>query len=222
MSDDELAKVGLFAPINRSILKDLGFVCVLESVSSDYLNMPSVQKAIHVQQANVTSWGPCGNSDASSYSRELVQQHRDNMRHMGMLEPNNDLGDLYKKLIKQIPVLIYSGDVDQCVPYYYSDGWVRRLGWAVKDDWKTWTYGSGESEFVGGWVTTFDEPNGLTFLTVKDGQTIPLTHSHRDQLYGSTWVLFSERSLTRSFAVSLLFAAVQLAIWYPNTRLRLL
>ena len=182
LSDEQLLNVGLFAPIRRSMLKDISFICVLESFSSNYLDMPAVQKSIHVTQANVSYWNACG-AGANTHSRDLIEQHRDDMRRRGMLEPNNDLGDLYRKLIKQIPVLIYSGDVDQCVPYYYSDIWVREMGYPVKDgqEWRAWTYGDakGENSWVGGYVTEYDEPNGLTFLTIKDGPTNTDTHTQR-------------------------------------------
>ena len=56
LTEDQLAEVGLFAPIMSDALRDLGFVCVLESVSSDYLNTASVQQALHVTQANVSDW----------------------------------------------------------------------------------------------------------------------------------------------------------------------
>ena len=183
LSDDELLAAGLFAPIDRSILKDLGFVCILESVGGAFLDASSVQKAIHVTQANVTDWNVCGavRGESSVHSRQLVQLHRDDLRRRGMLEPNNDLGELYKKLIKQIPVLIYSGDVDQCVPYYYSDNWVRTMGYAVKEEWRAWSYGDKDNSWVGGYVTTFDEPNGFTFLTIKDGPSCTHTSNSRRQ-----------------------------------------
>ena len=170
LSDDELIDAGIFSPIRRSQLKDLGFVCVLESVSSTYFDMAAIQKSIHVTQANVTDWNVCGAARSSPHSRHLVQQHRDDMRRRGMMFANSDLGELYAKLIKQIPVLIYSGDVDQCVPYYYSDNWVRLMGYPVKEEWRAWSYGDSDNQWVGGYVTSYDEPNGLTFLTVKDCQ----------------------------------------------------
>ena len=56
LSDDQKAQVGLFAPVRDNALRDISFVCVLESVSSDYLNTPAVQQALHVTEANVTNW----------------------------------------------------------------------------------------------------------------------------------------------------------------------
>ena len=60
------------------------------------------------------------------------------------------LHELYAKLIKELPILIYSGDVDQCVPYYYSDNWVRNLGYPVTEEWRAWSYGDNVNQWVGG------------------------------------------------------------------------
>ena len=129
LSDSQKAQLGLpiFAPLDfagQSNLRDLGFVCVLESVSSDFLNAKEVQQALHVTVANVSTWGPCGNTDKRG--RHATMAHRAYMAGLGL--PGQSLGDLYKKLIPEVPILIYSGDVDQCVPYYYSDNWVRKMG----------------------------------------------------------------------------------------------
>lgn len=124
----------MFSPWFRdnTILRDLGFVCVLESVSSDYLNRADVQQAIHVTIANVSTWGPCGNGMHDAlYQSSIVKNHRLEMAEKGLMAPNDALGDLYKKILLTLPILIYSGDVDQCVPYYYSDNWLRVLGYPV-------------------------------------------------------------------------------------------
>ena len=36
-------------------------------------------------------------------------------------------------------MLIYSGDVDACVPYVGSEAWTTGLGFPVLDDWHQWT-----------------------------------------------------------------------------------
>jgi len=160
-------------PKNR-VMRDLGFVCVLESVSSDFLNRGDVQQAIHVSIANVSTWGPCGNGVQDMDSQLLVKAHRMEMATQGMMEPNNALGDLYKKILLTLPILIYSGDVDQCVPYYYSDNWVRDLGYPVGSTWKAWTYGPNSNTHVGGYYVTYKGNNPLTFLTVRDsGHMVP-------------------------------------------------
>ena len=87
------------------------------------------------------------------------------------------LHELYAKLIKEIPILIYSGDVDQCVPYYYSDNWVRNLGYPTTEEWSAWTYGD-NGAYVGGYKTLYQAPNALTFLTVKDSGHMVGQHTH--------------------------------------------
>jgi hypothetical protein len=55
-----------------------------------------------------------------------------------------------------------------CVPYFYSDNWLRRLGYAVTTEWVPWMYakGAGNTQ-LGGYVTHFNTAN-LTFVTVRD------------------------------------------------------
>jgi len=178
ISDLDLEKnphLPLFAPIRQNLLNhynELGFICILESVSSTYLDTPSVQQSLHVTIANVSQWEICGAFD--DVNARLLQKHRSAMEFVGMMQPNQDLGALYMKLINEIPVLIYSGDVDQCVPTDYSDGWVKALGFKVVTNWQPWTYNYGPNNLqVGGYVTTFSNAN-ITFLTVKNsGHMVP-------------------------------------------------
>jgi len=96
------------------------------------------------------------------------------MEKKNLMAPNDALGDLYKKLTNTLPILIYSGDVDQCVPYYYSDNWVRDLGYPVKSQWTSWLYGDAGNQHVGGYVMSYGATNTLTFLTVRDsGHMVP-------------------------------------------------
>ena len=39
-------------------------------------------------------------------------------------------------------MLIYSGDVDACVPYYGTETWTRELGFELKQGWRTWNAGT--------------------------------------------------------------------------------
>jgi len=177
--DDLDAQTGDYIPMpspisNNPILRDLGFVCVLESVSSDFLNRKDTQAAIHVSIANVSTWGPCGNGLDSIDSATQLKQHRQFLHNQNLMAPSDTLGDLYKKLLLTLPILIYSGDVDQCVPYYYSDNWVRNLGYPVKDQWNSWLYGDSSNQHVGGYVTSYQATNTLWFVTVRDsGHMVP-------------------------------------------------
>ena len=180
LTEEQLARLGapLFAPIRsaRSPLKDIGFVCVLESTSSDYLNAKEVQAALHTSVANVSTWGPCSNTDKGG--RHALNDHRAFLHSQGLMAPSQTLAALYQKLILELPILIYSGDVDQCVPYYYSDNWLRLLGYNVTSDWMPWVFGSSDNQQVGGYTTHFST-NNLTFVTVRDsGHMVSLTHTH--------------------------------------------
>merc|ERR1712031_36861 len=51
---------------------------------------------------------------------------------------SGNLLPLYAKLIQKYRMLIYSGDVDGCVPYWGSEEWVRNLGFPINKDWRPW------------------------------------------------------------------------------------
>jgi len=154
------------------------------------LNTSSVQAAIHVTAANVSDWNICG--DGTGNNADLLKAGAEHLVATNQMEPNQDLGALYLKLIKQIPVLIYSGDCDQCVPYYYSDGWVKALGFNVTSgrSWQPWTYQNGPGNTqVGGYVTNFDNANGLTLLTIKDsGHMVPQYAPSAALAFFTTWL----------------------------------
>jgi len=168
----------LFAPVDTTNLSGLGaasmgYVCVLDSVSDHYLDDAGVQAAIHVTQANVTHWTQCGGREGTE-SWELVKAHRQHMADIGALAPNNALGDLYVKLLDSIPIVLYSGDVDQCVPTYGTDNWVRHLNFPVKSPWTVWTFGNRGNIHTGGYIKSYAAPHTFTFLTVRDsGHMVP-------------------------------------------------
>ena len=71
-----------------------GYPCGAETVMDQWLNLPSVQAALHVQTNN----------------KGMVYR-----RTAGNLLP------LYSQLIQKYRVLIYSGDTDACVPYWGTE-----------------------------------------------------------------------------------------------------
>jgi len=164
----------LFSPYDSTTkLGNMGYVCVLDSVSDHYLDDASVQAAIHVTQAGVTHWTQCGGREGTK-QWEMVKEHRQHMADIGALAPNNALGDLYVKLLNSIPIVLYSGDVDQCVPTYGTDNWVRHLNFPVKSPWTTWTFGQRGNIHTGGYVKSYAAPHTFTFLTVRDsGHMVP-------------------------------------------------
>ena len=56
----------------------------------------------------------------------------------GPYKVSGDLRPLYKELAQKYRMLIYSGDVDACVPYWGTEEWTRELGFKVKTDWHPW------------------------------------------------------------------------------------
>jgi len=114
---------------NRVLAANIGdpVSCVPDG-SSDFMNNADVKKALHVDQAPVTTWSDCSGID---YHSNLVS-----------------LLPTYPKLIANMNVLIYSGDADACVPWNGSYNWTRNLGfeetlawqpWMVQADGRSWT-----------------------------------------------------------------------------------
>ena len=63
-----------------------------------------------------------------------------------------------------------SGDIDACVPYTGTAGWVRSLNYTVKEEWRPWLI----DEQVAGYVTEYSAPKQFTLLTVKGaGHRVP-------------------------------------------------
>ena len=60
-------------------------------------------------------------------------------------------------------VLVFSGDVDACVPHTGTESWVRGLGYKVKQEWQPWLV----NDQVAGYVVEYDADNQFTFLTIK-------------------------------------------------------
>ena len=56
----------------------------------------------------------------------------------GPMDVSGDLRPLYKKIIEKYRVLIYSGDIDACVPYYGTEEWIRDLGFEQEGTWSAW------------------------------------------------------------------------------------
>lgn len=90
-----------------------------------------------------------------------------------------DLRPLYKKLVAKYKILIYSGNVDACVPTWGSEFWTRELGepHGVQTAWHPWTSDAaspGSSKSVlAGYAITYGI-NNFTFVTVKGaGHEVP-------------------------------------------------
>ena len=126
------------------------YACGAESAMDAWLDDKAVQAALHVT---------------------------DDKAGMRYKQTCGDLRGLYAQLIPQYRVLIYSGNVDACVPTWGSEQWTRELGYEVETEWHPWTSDSaspGSSRNVqGGYAVTY-KTNAFTFATVKGaGHEVP-------------------------------------------------
>ena len=101
--------------------------------------------------------------------------------------------DLYPRLVGNMDVLIYNGDVDSCVPYTDNEAWTENMGYPVDKSWAAWAYTDNEPETlygnqVGGYTVGYDVSgqandagsvdNGhtFTFTTIRGaGHMVPQT-----------------------------------------------
>eukprot|EP00605_Chrysophyceae_sp_TOSAG23-4_P002177 GSChrysophyteH1.ASY1.ANO1.2407.1 assembled CDS len=83
--------------------------------------------------------------------------------------------DLYPRLIGNMDVLIYNGDVDSCVPYTDNEAWTENMGYSVSQAWAPWavTYDVSDERDDNGSIRP---GRTFTFLTVRGaGHMVPQT-----------------------------------------------
>jgi len=129
------------------------YTCGGGAMMEQYLKHPEVVKALHVKAGTAgMRYGP---------------------RDRGDLRP------LYAELAKQYRLVIYSGDVDGCVPYVGTEEWTSGLGFPVVEEWRGWMSGTNQNASAminAGYVTTYAaKPNhNFTFVTIKGaGHMVP-------------------------------------------------
>jgi len=131
------------------------YKCGAGRAMSAYLALASVQEAIHVL-TNVPMF-------SFNYTSTVTS-----------------LLPYYNSIISQYQVLIYSGDVDGCVPYVGTEQWVRGLDIPEKTEWHPWMIDDGTlvGDIVAGYATAY-ELNNFYFVTVKGaGHMVPQFKSH--------------------------------------------
>jgi carboxypeptidase C (cathepsin A) len=93
-----------------------------------------------------------------------------------------DLRPLYKTLAEKYRLLIYSGDVDGCVPFIGTQEWTEGLGFEVKESWRPWNSGTTNdpsANITAGYVTSYSADSVTAkhtfhFATVKGaGHMVP-------------------------------------------------
>lgn len=98
--------------------------------------------------------------------------------------------DLYPRLVANMKVVIYNGDVDACVPYTDNAHWTENMGFPVLEPWRPWSFNDLEEGFgtqVAGYVVDYDVSDEVSdagevgqgsfqFMTIKGaGHMVPDT-----------------------------------------------
>jgi hypothetical protein len=111
---------------------------------TSWLNVPAVQKALHVTAAHRRDgkWAPSSGLNYTHTQPTLL--------HM------------YPRLIAKLRILLFSGDVDECVPYNGAEQWTRGFGYKPTEHWRPWMV-DGQ---VAGYATVYDTPHNFTWATV--------------------------------------------------------
>ena len=133
---------------------------------------------------------PCGGMGAAS--KWLAQKSVADALHVktgtkgmkynwGPFNLSGDLRPLYKKLIQKYRILIYSGDVDACIPYWGTEEWTRELGFGVRKDWHPWQakHLTRPTMQRAGYAIEYDTPTKFNFVTVQgSGHMLPTFKPH--------------------------------------------
>ena len=69
--------------------------------------------------------------------------------------------DLYPRLVGNVAVMIYNGDVDACVPYTDNEAWTENMAFNASEPWHPWAYTELNPEAmygsqVGGYAVQYD------------------------------------------------------------------
>ena len=123
-------------------------LCQTMEAMKQWLAQPAVLQALHIT------------NDRSGISYDSTE---------------GDVRPLYTSLMSQYRILLYSGDVDACVPYIGTETWTRGLGFPVINDWHSWTAKPDltHAAHKAGYAITYST---FQFITVNGaGHLVPLT-----------------------------------------------
>ncbi|KAK6319688.1 hypothetical protein J4Q44_G00108990 [Coregonus suidteri] len=129
--------------------------CTNSTPSTLYLNNPYVKAALHISPSALP-WVICSAEVNLNYNRLYMDVRKQYLKLLGALK--------YR-------VLVYNGDVDMACNFLGDEWFVESLQQEVQVKRRPWTYYTGESQQVGGFVKEF---SNLAFLTVKgSGHMVP-------------------------------------------------
>jgi len=129
--------------------------CFNVSNTEDYIRSTALQQAIHVNPA------------ALKYEWQVCSSHLNYTDYALTVLP------IYYKLREDYRILVYSGDVDSCVPFIGTETALDRMGLWVSEAWRAW-FVNGQ---VAGYVKSLETPygmSGISYATVKNaGHMVP-------------------------------------------------
>uniref|UniRef100_A0A3P9A556 Carboxypeptidase n=1 Tax=Esox lucius TaxID=8010 RepID=A0A3P9A556_ESOLU len=129
--------------------------CTNSTPSNLYLNNQYVKDALHISPLAL-AWQICSAEVNFNYKRLYMDVRKQYLKLLGALK--------YR-------VLVYNGDVDMACNFLGDEWFVESLQQQVEVKRRPWTYYTGESQQVGGFVKEF---SNLAFLTIKgSGHMVP-------------------------------------------------
>jgi hypothetical protein len=137
---------------------------------TQWLNRDDVRAAIHVKSQNEMK-EMYGDSPRSYLWRDCGMKNVDYERGA-----TSTLLPRFPALIERYHVLIFSGDVDACVPYIGTESWTKDVAaanhYTTVDDWTPWIVDNQVGGYVSSWRTADDKE--FTFATVYHaGHMVP-------------------------------------------------
>ncbi|KAF7248922.1 hypothetical protein EG68_09278, partial [Paragonimus skrjabini miyazakii] len=128
-------------------------VCSGGSFIHEYLNLPEVQRALHVDKHSIKCWNSCNSKVFSDYVRQY-----------------GDMAWAYTQVLScQVPVMLYSGDLDLVINSMGTRWFVKTLQLETIVPLRSWRYSiSNGEEQLGGFYQTFMQNNTpLSYVTLR-------------------------------------------------------
>jgi serine carboxypeptidase-like clade 1 len=137
----------------RSPFSQTFIPCINVTAPQLYMQWEEVQRALFVvPQSQKYEWTACS-------------------AHLNYVQYAPSVLAIYRQLSPHLRVLVYSGDVDSCVPFSSTQAAIDSLRFPLTSPWRAWLV----DNQVAGYVKGFQFPMGsLTFATVKNaGHMVP-------------------------------------------------
>ncbi|XP_019170952.1 PREDICTED: serine carboxypeptidase-like 11 isoform X2 [Ipomoea nil] len=145
---EDLLSGKAFVPIKRfngvnAKIYNRYLLCKSDSIAAQYVNVESVQEALHVKKGSIDNWEQCrANLPYNNNVRDSIAYHA-NLSTKGFRS------------------LIYNGDRDLFIPSLSAEAWTKSLNYSIIDDWRPWFV----NNQIVGYTRTFS--NNMTYAKIK-------------------------------------------------------